>query len=105
METPSQYLYTVHATRLEMLTQGPTPEEMAIVDEHFSYLQDLAAKGPVLLVGRTQNNDETTFGIVIFEAGSEEEAHAIMNGDPAVAQGVMHGRLYPYRIALKGSRL
>ncbi|HSF39624.1 MAG TPA: YciI family protein [Thermoanaerobaculia bacterium] len=105
METPSQYLYTVHATRLEMLSEGPTSEETAIVDEHFSYLKDLAEKGTVLLVGRTQNNDETTFGLVIFQAGSEEEARAIMNGDPAVAHGIMHGRLYPYRIALKGSRL
>lgn len=103
MESSSQYLYTVHATRLEMLTQGPTSEEKAIVDAHFSYLRDLTEKGTVLLVGRTQNNDETTFGLVIFQAGSEEEARAIMNGDPAVAQGVMQARLYPYRIALKAN--
>lgn len=105
MENSSQYLYTVHATRPEMLTQGPTSEEKAIVDAHFSYLRDLTEKGTVLLVGRTQNNDETTFGLVIFQAGSEEEARALMNGDPAVAQGVMHARLYPYRIALKAKGL
>ena len=67
------------------------------------YLKDLADKGTVLLAGRTQTSDESTFGLVIFEAGTEEEARGIMNQDPAVANGVMHSRLYPYRVACKSS--
>jgi len=88
-----------------MLTAGPTPEEDAIVGAHFEYLKELAEKGTVLLVGRTQNNDGSTFGLCIFEAGSEEEARGIMNQDPAVARGVMSAQLFPYRIAIKGVRL
>ena len=58
------------------------------------------AQGVVILMGRTQNDDETTFGIVIFEAGDETAARAVMENDPAVREGVMAATLYPYRIAL-----
>jgi uncharacterized protein YciI len=105
MESPGQFIYVVRPTRLEMLTAGPTPEEDAIVGAHFEYLEELAEKGTVLLVGRTQNNDGSTFGLCIFEAGSEEEAREIMNRDPAVDRGVMSAELFPYRIAIKGIRL
>lgn len=44
--------------------------------------------------------DEKTFGIVIFEADSEEEAQLIMKNDPAVAEGIMTADLFPYRVAL-----
>lgn len=105
MEPSQQYIYVVRPARREMLTEGPAPEESAIIGQHFTYLQDLAEKGTVLLVGRTQNNDETTFGLCIFEAGSEEEARTIMNQDPAVARGVMRAELFPYKIAIKGTGL
>jgi len=108
METDStsqQFIYILRLTRPDMLVTGPTPEENATVGDHFQYLKELAEQGSVLLVGRTQNNDESTFGLCIFEAGSEEEAREIMQRDPVVARGVMSAQLFPYRIALKGSRL
>ena len=83
-----------------MLTDSGTPEEERIVSRHFAYLKDLVAKGVVVLMGRTQNNDETTFGIVIFEAEDEAAARVLMENDPAVVEGVMTASLYPYRIAL-----
>lgn len=103
--SPQQFIYILRLTRPDMLVTGPTPEESATVEQHFLYLKDLAENGSVLLVGRTQNNDESTFGLCIFEAGSEEEAREIMHRDPAIAHGVMSAQLFPYRIALKGSRL
>jgi len=48
-----------------MLTQGPTPFEKDVISRHFSYLSDLTDKGVMILVGRTQNNDESTIGIAI----------------------------------------
>ena len=83
-----------------MLSAGPTPQEAEIVSRHFAYLEALAERGVVILAGRTLNTDESSFGIVIFQAESEEAAQAIMNGDPAVQAGVMRARLFPYRIAL-----
>lgn len=99
-----QYLYRTWPTRLEMVTVGPTPREQEIVAAHFAYLQALTASGTMILVGRTQNNDEQTFGIAIFKAAGEAEARAIMEGDPAVAQGIMRAELFPYRVALISER-
>lgn len=100
MAEVAEYLYKIHPTRLEMLTQGPTPEEAAIVAQHLAYLQRLAEQGVVVLAGRTQKADERAFGIVIFRAASEEAARNVMNNDPAVKNGVMRAELYPYRIAV-----
>jgi uncharacterized protein YciI len=95
-----QWIYLLKVARLEMLTKGATPEEEEIVGRHFAYLKDLTAKGVMILMGRTQNNDESTFGIAIFEAETEEAARDIMKNDPAVAGGVMRATLYPYKVAL-----
>jgi uncharacterized protein YciI len=95
-----QFLYLLKPTRLGMLTGGPTPEEADTVSRHFAYLSDLTDKGVMILMGRTQNNDETTFGICIFEAEDESAARRIMEADPAVVGGVMRAELYPYKIAL-----
>ena len=83
-----------------MVTNGPTPEEAETVSRHFAYLSDLTEKGVMILVGRTQNKDESTFGIAIFEAENESVARTIMESDPAVAGGVMSATLYPYKVAL-----
>jgi len=95
-----QWIYVLKPARLEMLTEGSTPEEDEIVSRHFAYLSDLTGKGVMILMGRTQNNDESTFGIAIFEAENEEAARAIMENDPAVKNGVMTATLYPYKVAL-----
>lgn len=95
-----QYLYRIHPTRPAMLTAGPTPREAAIVSEHFAYLQNLVEQGTVLMAGRTLNDDESTFGIVVFTSADDAAATALMQADPAVRQGVMHATLFPYRVAL-----
>ncbi len=98
------YLYKIQPTRPEMLTQGPTSAEEETISQHFDYLKNLTDQGVAVLVGRTLTTDERTFGIVIFEATSEELAREIMNNDPAVKQGVMRAELYPFRIALMAAK-
>ena len=95
-----QWIYLLKPSRLEMVTVGSTPEESETVSRHFAYLKDLNEKGVAILMGRTQNNDENTLGIVIFEAEDESAARMIMENDPAVRGGVMRAVLYPYQIAL-----
>ena len=95
-----QWLYVLKPTRLGMLTEGSTIEEDEIVSRHFAYLSDLTEQGVMILMGRTQNNDESTFGIAIFEAEDEAAARTIMKNDPAVKNGVMTATLYPYKVAL-----
>jgi hypothetical protein len=40
-----EWIYVLKPTRLEMLTEGSTPEEDATVSRHFAYFQDLTARG------------------------------------------------------------
>lgn len=100
-----QFIYLLRPSRIEMVTEGPTPEEMQVLGAHAAYLDKLAGEGTMLLAGRTQNNDASTLGLAIFFAESETAARAIMEGDPAVKNGVMRAELYPYAIAFKSSLL
>jgi len=34
----SEYLYKIEPARVEMLSEGPTPEDAAIIAQHFDYL-------------------------------------------------------------------
>ena len=95
-----QFLYRVQPIRAEMLEEGPTERESKIIEEHFAYLQHLVGKGTVLMAGRTLNEDDSSFGIVVFETDSESQAEAIMEGDPVVKGRVMQAQIFPYRIAL-----
>lgn len=100
-----QFLYRIQPTRLAMLSEGPTEEEERIVGEHFAYLNGLTEKGTVLLAGRTLNEDDDTFGLVIFQTETEDEARQIMKNDPAVVQNVMSAKLFPYRIVLINDKI
>lgn len=102
LEIEMQFLYRIQAKRLEMLTEGPTPDEASVLSQHTAYLSELTEQGIVLLAGRTQNTDESSFGIVILQADSFDSAKAIMESDPAVRDGVMRSELYPYKIAFTG---
>jgi uncharacterized protein YciI len=96
----AEYLYRVQPARPAMLSEGPTAVEAAVVREHFAYLKRLSEDGIVILSGRTQTTDANSFGIVIFNADSDEAAEAIAENDPAVRDGVMRAEVFPYRIAL-----
>jgi len=105
MPKPDLYLYKITPTRPAMLEDGPTAQEEQVISAHFEYLKALTRQGDVLLAGRTLNTDESSFGIVILVAGSEEVARKLMEGDPAVKAGVFSARLYPYGLALVGEGL
>lgn len=103
MSEPRQFLYTIRPVRVAMLTEGPTDREEEIITQHFRYLAALAAKGVVEFAGRTDTQDEKTFGIVVFHARSETDALEIMQADPAVTEGVMIPELFPFHLAISAS--
>lgn len=95
----SVWLYRLRPVRPELLT-APSEAEIAAVGAHFAHLQRLTAAGVVLLAGRTTDLDPEGMGIVIFRAADEAEARQRMAADPAVIQGAMTAKLFPYRVAL-----
>ena len=104
MDSLQQFLYKLKLMPRLLEPANWTDREHEIVGEHFRYLQQLLAENRLILAGRTQNMDETTFGIAIFLAESEEAAASVMANDPAVKQQVMTAELYPYRVALYNSQ-
>ena len=95
-----QFLYVLKLIPQLLAPENWTPKDEEIVGEHFNHLKKLLAEGKLILAGKTEGLDEKTFGIVVFEAETNEEAQAMMLGDPAVAKGVMRAELFPYRVAL-----
>jgi uncharacterized protein YciI len=97
----SQFLYVLRLVpRLHAETTW-TGVDHAIVGRHFSYLQAAAARGQVVVAGRTAEPLDRTFGLVIFEAADEAAARAFMAADPAVAERIMTAELHPYRVAVQ----
>lgn len=95
-----QFIYVLKLIPTLLNESNWTEKHEKIVSIHFSVLQELQKEGKLILAGRTLTMDENSFGIVILEVGSEEEAQIIMNNDPAVAEGIMTAELFPYRVAL-----
>ncbi len=95
-----QFLYRIQPVRHDMLAKGSTEFESRIVSEHFNYLKRLTEDGVVILAGRTQNTDYSSFGIVLLKAETIEAAREIMLNDPAVKNKVFRAELYPYRTSL-----
>lgn len=50
--------------------------------------------------GRTTEALDKTFGLVIFEAETEEAARLFMESDPVVVANIMTGTLHPSSVAL-----
>jgi uncharacterized protein YciI len=78
-----------------------TDADRATVSAHFQHLSNATERGQLILAGRTDEPMDRRFGLVIFEAESDEAAQAFMQADPAVAAGVMTATLHPYSIALQ----
>lgn len=95
-----QYVYVLKLIERLGVVNAWTTQGNAIVDAHFAYLKTLLAQGRLILAGKTAGNDETTFGLVIFEAVDDEEAKRIMENDPSVKRGIMRATCSSYHVAL-----
>lgn len=93
-----EYLYLIHPYRHGFFDE-PTPEEEAVLNEHFEYLKQAVAAGTVVLAGPCLDD---TFGLVVFRAESDEAANAFMFNDPPVKKNVMAAELHPMKISLQG---
>ena len=96
-----EFLYLIHPFR-DGFFAASTPEENAVMEEHYAYLKDGMAAGRVLLAGPCLDD---TFGLVILHAADEAAARAFMFNDPSVAGNVMAAELHPLRISLAGKHL
>jgi uncharacterized protein YciI len=93
------WLYRLRLNRIELLTEGPTPDEATALEGHWNHLVRLRDEGRVIFVGRSDETDpERLFGDVVFTAPDEASARAVMESDPAVFAGVQSATLYPMKV-------
>ena len=97
----SEWVYFLHPPR-EDFEATMTDEEEAVWTVHFERLEDLLARGTVVLAGPTLGPTNT--GIVVFEADDEDSARRIMDEDPVIVGGFARGELRPFRVSLLRGR-
>lgn len=97
---PQQYVYVLQLTPRMHEANPWTDTDNGVIRQHFARLAKAADAGQVILAGRTTERLDRTFGLVIFEAESEEAARLFMESDPAVAANIMSATLHPYSVAL-----
>src|SRR5512132_2491828 len=96
------FMYTLHPVRVSMLTEGPTDAERQLAADHWAYSQDLLRRKVILFAGRTVDTSELSFASCVIRAQSEAAARAVMEGDPAVKDGMFRARLFRYQPMLVG---
>jgi uncharacterized protein YciI len=97
----SEWVYLIHPPREDFAATMTAAEEEAW-DRHWKRIKRLYDEGVMVLVGPTLGRVNT--GICIFEAPDEAAARAIMEGDPAIAEGFARGELRPMRVSLLRGR-
>lgn len=95
-----QFIYVLHLVPKFLDLKIWTDGDNKAVGEHFARLQKMQKEGSLILAGKTDNWDETMFGIVVYEADSFDKAKEIADTDPAVVAGVMTVQTFPYKVAL-----
>lgn len=100
-EEKKQFVYVLKLVPRLLDEKSWTKEDGETVGRHFRRLQRLHREGKVILAGRTLNeSDPSQFGVVIFEAATEEEARKFMEDDDAVKEKIMTAQLFPFKVAL-----
>ena len=96
-----QFIYVLRLTPSLHQQANWTDKQRAATSEHFARLKRATESGQVILAGRTTEDLDKTFGIVVFEAENMTAAKTFMDEDPAVKAGVMTATLHPYAVALQ----
>ncbi len=74
-------------------------EEREIMLRHGEYWQRALAEGKVLIYGPVRD-DTGAWGLGVLELDSEQEARALVDGDPAISSGMARFELGPMVQAL-----
>ncbi|HVO74010.1 MAG TPA: YciI family protein [Ignavibacteriaceae bacterium] len=94
------FIYVLKLTPAYYDNNNWKDKDKETIQVHFKRLQDMLAEGKLITAGRTDVENAKTFGIVVFEADSFEDAVNIANEDPAVKAGIMSVEVFPFHLAL-----
>lgn len=97
-----QFFIRLVPVNLEVLLK-PDAEQAKIMKAHAKHMVDNTKAGKILIAGPSVNGDRT-FGVVIVEVETEAEAKAMLESDPAVANGLMKGEVLPFSLFVMQGR-
>lgn len=74
-------------------------KERTILEKHSERLERQSKRGTVKYAGKTDLpiSTEANFGLVVFEAESDTMAELFAQSDPAVMQGMMTVKCFPFK--------
>jgi uncharacterized protein YciI len=93
---PTHFLYLIENPR-KNFAATMTDAERTIMGRHADYYRKHAAQGLVLLAGPALDD---TYGICVLATDQLAVAEAFRAGDPVVTEGLMQGRLHPWRASI-----
>ena len=97
------YIYGVIKPYRQDFITNPNQDEMKIMSDHFSYLQNLYKQGKLFLAGPTLIQEDPT-GIFIFDTRNLEDAKTLLENDPSIKAGIqIIQELRPIRLSLARS--
>jgi len=85
--TEKKYFYALIKPFRQDFIINPKEEEEQIMSDHFIYLKSLLKQKKLYLAGPTLISEDP-FGLIILEAGKEEEAKEMLENDPSVKAGI-----------------
>jgi uncharacterized protein YciI len=95
-----RFIYLLRLVERLHADEGWTKADEETVGRHFRHLKAATEQGQAIVVGRTLEAGDKTFGLVIFEAETPEEAKAFADSDPAVVGGIMTVEVRPFALVL-----
>jgi uncharacterized protein YciI len=95
-----RFIYLLRLVERLHTDTGWTKADEDIIGRHFRHLQAATEQGQAIVVGRTLEAGDKTFGLVIFEADSAEAAQTFAESDPAVTGGIMTVEVRPFALVL-----
>jgi uncharacterized protein len=95
-----RFIYLLRLVERLHKDEGWTKADEEIVGRHFRHLKAATEAGQAIVIGRTLEPGDKTFGLVIFEADNAEAAKAFAESDPAVVEGVMTVEVRPFALVL-----
>ncbi|SHM63119.1 Uncharacterized conserved protein YciI, contains a putative active-site phosphohistidine [Cyclobacterium lianum] len=93
--------YGMKSYVLAILETGNTaPDDQTAVREafsgHMANIRRLVEAGKLLIAGPLGPNDDRYRGIFIFDVATVEEARELVSSDPAIQEGYLDVKLYPW---------
>lgn len=95
-----QFIYLLRLVERLHNDSAWTKADEETVGRHFRHLKAATEQGQAIVVGRTKEFGDKTFGLVIFEADNADAARTFAESDPAVVSGVMTVEVRPFALVL-----